>query len=89
MGGPDVSAGLPVSPQGPDHIFISPRNGEMVGVWSQRILKTSSASHYSFRRFWRRKVADEALLAQESFLLIFRISHIVTAVKTTYSLNDE
>ena len=41
MGGPDVSAGLPVSPQGPDHIFISPRNGEMVGVWSLRILKTS------------------------------------------------
>jgi hypothetical protein len=62
MGGPDVSAGLPVSPQGPDHIFISSRGDEMVGVWSLRILDATFSRGF------------------QSFLLIFRISRIVTAV---------
>jgi hypothetical protein len=34
--GPVISAGLPASPQGPDHLFIS-RAAEMAGVWSLRI----------------------------------------------------
>lgn len=37
-GGSVISADLPTSPQGPDHLFVS-RSQERVGVWSLRILK--------------------------------------------------
>lgn len=37
-GGSDISADLPTSPQGPDHLFTSISH-EVVGVWSLRILK--------------------------------------------------
>jgi hypothetical protein len=37
-GGSDISADLPTSPQGPDHLFTSISH-EVVGVWSLRILR--------------------------------------------------
>ena len=66
IGGPSVSAGLPTSPQGSDHLIISSRDhNETVGVWPLRILG----------------------ITPEPFLLIFRTSHIVTAI-TAQSRNE-